>query len=148
MAVAAVAAGLRAVAVTEATERVAAAWVEAEGGKAAATRVATVPAAAGSAEGATVAECPAEEEEERSVAVVREKARAEGRVAVEAEAMGLVRSEKEEEAAARAGAARAAAVQGSWVLARSKSATLTDNHGSFIRRHWGLRRRGATTKCT
>ena len=138
MAVAAVAAGLRAVAVTEAAERVAAAWVEAEGGKAAATRVATVPAAAGSAEGATVAECPAAEEEERSVAVVREKARAEGRVAVEAEAMGLVRSEKEEEAAARA-----AAVQGSWVLARSKSATLTD-----IRRHWGLRRRGATTKCT
>ena len=143
MAVAAVAVGLRAVAVTEAAEKVAAAWVEAEGGTAAATRVATVPAAAGSAEGATVAECPAAAEEERSVAVVREKARAEGRVAVEAEAMGLVRSEKEEEAAARAAAARAAAVQGSWVLARSKSATLTD-----IRRHWGLRRRGATTKCT
>ena len=39
---------------------------------------------------------------------------------MEAEAMGLVRSEKEEEAAARAAAARAAAVQGSWVLARSK----------------------------
>ena len=45
MAVAAVAVGLRAVAVTEAAEKVAAAWVEAEGGTAAATRVATVPAA-------------------------------------------------------------------------------------------------------